>query len=184
MKKLINLKNLINIRNLIIVVLCITIISLGIGFAFLSVELEKRSSKNLVFNVAITDVKQNTSIKGGNISPTATHTITDSKKTISTQMNLYVPYDELSYTITIENKGTLSAKITDLIETPNYTKNSESILSIAPVEITHMDIIGKVLLPGETIELTVVASYKPTITIIPKTINYQLSVIAESYQEE
>ena len=100
MKKLINLKNLINIRNLIIVVLCITIISLGIGFAILSVELEKRSSKNLIFNVAITDVKQNTSIKGGDISPTAIHTITDSKKTISTQMNLYVPYDELSYTYT------------------------------------------------------------------------------------
>ena len=63
MKKLINLKNLINIRNLIIVILCLTIISLGIGFAFLSVELEKRSDKNLIFDVAIVDVVQNTLIK-------------------------------------------------------------------------------------------------------------------------
>ena len=51
MKKLINLKNLINIRNLIIVVLCITIISLGIGFAFLSVELEKEYMNKFVGSV-------------------------------------------------------------------------------------------------------------------------------------
>lgn len=178
------MKKLINIRNLIIIILCITIISLGIGFAFLSVELEKRSDENLIFNVSITNVRQNTSIMGGTISPTATHNVTDNKKTIATQMNLYAPYDEVSYTITIENTGTITAKISDIIEIPNYTKDSIAITEIYPVEITHMDIVGKVLEPGESVDLTIAASYKPTATIIPKTINYQLSVISESYQEE
>ena len=184
MKKLINLKNLINIRNLIIVILCLTIISLGIGFAFLSVELEKRSDKNLIIDVAIVDVIQNTLIKGGELSPNATQTITESKNTISTTMNLYAPYDELSYTIIIENKGTIKAEITDLIETPSYTKNTEAMTSIYPVEISHLDIVGKILEPGEQLELTIVASYKPTVTPQTKNINYQLSVIAKSYKEE
>lgn len=184
MKKLINLKNLINIRNLIIVVLCLTIIALGIGFAFLSIELEKRSNEELIFDVSITNVKQNTSIKGGTISPTAIHTITDNQKTISTHMNLYAPYDEISYTITIENKGTLPAKIVELIEYPNYTKDSLAKNTIAPVEITYLDITDKILKPQETLDLNIVASYKPTINVVPKSFTYQLSVIAESTNEE
>lgn len=178
------MKKLINIRNLIIVILCLTIISLGIGFAFLSIELEKRSDKNLIFDVSITSVRQNTSIMGGTISPTATHTITDNKKTISTQMSLYAPYDEVSYTITIENTGTIPAEISDIIETPNYLKDSVAMNDIYPVEVNHIDIVGKVLEPGESIDLTIAATYKQAATITPKTFNYQLSVISKSYQEE
>ena len=81
MKKLINLKKLINIRNLIIVILCLTIISLGIGFAILSIELEERSDEKLIFDVSITDVKQNTSIKGGLNSPIAKHSISQKVQT-------------------------------------------------------------------------------------------------------
>lgn len=178
------MKNLISIRNLIIVILCLTIISLGIGFAFLSIELEEKRDENLVFDVSIVDVVQKNSIKGGEIPPTATHTIAKSKNTISTTMNLYTSYDEISYTVIIENKGTLKAKITDLIETPNYTKNSEAIASIYPVEISHLDIVGKILEPGEQLELTIVASYRPILNPVVKNINYQLSVIAKTYKEE
>ena len=90
----------------------------------------------------------------------------------------------VSYTIIIENKGTIKAEITDLIETPSYTKNTEAMTSIYPVEISHLDIVGKILEPGEQLELTIVASYKPTVTPQTKNINYQLSVIAKSYKEE
>ena len=81
-------------------------------------------------------------------------------------MNLYAPYDEISYTITIENKGTLPAKIVELIEYPNYTKDSLAKNTIAPVEITYLDITDKILQPQETLDLNIVASYKPTINVV------------------
>ena len=184
MKKLINLKKIINIRNLIIVILCLTIISLGIGFAILSIELEERSDEKLIFDVSITDVKQNTSIKGGLNSPIAKHSISQNEKTLTTQMNMYAPYDELSYTITIENKGTITAEIVDLIETPDYLTDISAKNSIAPIEISHLDIIGEVLKPGDKTELKIVASYKPAITVLPKSFTYKLSVVAESLATE
>ena len=184
MKNLIKLKNLINIRNLIIIALCITIISLGIGFAFLSIELEKHNEKNISFEVSIVSVKPNTSIMGGMISPTATHVIADNKKTINSTINLFAPYDELSYIITIKNEGTIPAEIIDLIEMPNYLEDFEAKNSIYPVEINHMDIIGKTLEPGETLDLNVVASYRQTLTPEQKTINYRISIIASSITKE
>lgn len=184
MKKLINLKKLINIRNLIIVILCLTIISLGIGFAILSIELEERSDENLIFDVSITDVKQNTSIKGGINSPIAKHLISQNEKTLTTQINMYAPYDELSYTITIENRGTITAEIIDLIENPDYLKDNNAKISIAPIEISHLDIIGEVLKPGEKTELKIVASYKPTLTVVPKAFTYKITVVAESLSKE
>ena len=184
MNKLISLKKLINIRNLIIIILCLTIISLGIGFAFLSIELQERSDENLIFDVSITKVEQNTSINGGITSPSTQHFISQNEKTITTHLKMYAPYDEISYTLTIENKGTITAEIVDLIETPDYLKDNNAKSSIAPIEISHLDIIGKVLEPGETTELKVVALYKPTQTVQPKIFTYKLSIIAESLSKE
>ena len=157
---------------------------MGIGFAILSIELEERSDEKLIFDVSITDVKQNTSIKGGLNSPIAKHSISQNEKTLTTQMNMYAPYDELSYTITIENKGTITAEIVDLIETPDYLTDISAKNSIAPIEISHLDIIGEVLKPGDKTELKIVASYKPTITVLPKSFTYKLSVVAESLSKE
>ncbi len=184
MKKLINLKKLINIRNLIIVALCITIIFLGIGFSILSIELQSKSEENLIFDVAITNVVQNTSIKGAIYTPTATHELSNHDKTVTSTLNLYAPYDELSYTLTIENRGTITAEILDIIESPNYTTDTTNMLNISPVEITYYDVIGTILEPNETTEIKVVASYKPAVTIVPRQFTYSLTILAESKAKE
>ena len=178
------MKSLINIRNLIIVALCITIIFLGIGFSILSIQLEEKSEDNLIFDVSITKVLQNTSIKGDIYSPNATHELSNNNKTITTKFNLYAPYDEVSYTITIENKGTITAEILDIIESPNYTTDTTNMLNISPVEITYYDVVGTILEPGETTEIKVVAAYKPTITVIPRNFTYSLTVLSESKAKE
>lgn len=184
MKSLINLQKLINIRNLIIVALCITIIFLGIGFSILSVELKEKSEDNLIFDVAITNVVQNTSIKGAIYSPTATHELSNNDKTITTKLSLYAPFDELSYTLTVENRGTITAEILDIIESPNYTTDTTNMLNISPVEITYYDIVGTILEPNESTEIKVVASYKPAITIVPRHFTYSLTILSESKAKE
>ena len=67
---------------------------------------------------------------------------------------------------------------------PNYLEDFEAKNSIYPVEINHMDIIGKTLEPGETLDLNVVASYRQTLTPEQKTINYRISIIASSITKE
>ena len=184
MKSLINFKKLINIRNLIIVALCITIIFLGIGFSILSVKLKEKSEDNLIFDVAITKVVQNTSIKGDIYSPTATHELSNHDKTITTKLSLYAPFDEVSYTLTVENRGTITAEILDIIESPNYTTDTTNMLNISPVEITYYDVVGTILEPNETTEIKVVASYKPAITIVPRHFTYSLTILTESKAKE
>ena len=184
MKALINFRKLINIRNIIIVALCVTIIFLGIGFSVLSVELKEKSEENLIFDVAITNIVQNTSIKGDIYSPTAEHELSNNDKTLTTQLSLYAPYDELSYNITIENKGTITAEIIDIIESPNYTSDPTNMLNISPVEITYSDVVGTILEPNETTEIKVVVSYKPVINVIPRQFDYSLTVLAESKAKE
>ena len=47
----------INIKNSIILVLCITIICMGIGFVVLSIELKSKQKETSIFDIIYTDVE-------------------------------------------------------------------------------------------------------------------------------
>ena len=85
------MKKNINIRNLIIVMLCITIILMGVGFAFLAMRLEKISNEVDTFDVSITKVEAQTAIKGGLIDPIATKELLDDGKTVKFKGMVYRP---------------------------------------------------------------------------------------------
>ena len=63
------MKNILNIKNSIILVLCITIISMGIGFIVLSIELKSKQKEVNIFDIIYTDVEIISSIKGGKKEP-------------------------------------------------------------------------------------------------------------------
>lgn len=174
----------INVRNLIIVMLCITIICLGVGFAFLSIELEEKGKEQNTFKVSFTKVQSKTPVKGGKNTPTGTSSITNQGSTLTMNLNLNVPYDELAYTVIIKNKGTLPAEIINLIETPDYQTDMTAKQQIAPVTITHNDIIGKVLEPNEETELKITAIYNSTLNPTPKKIAYKLNIITATPEED
>lgn len=174
------MKETINMRNWIIVILCITIVCMSVGFAFLSMQIEENNSKQNTHDVSVLSVTPRTPVQGGTKIPTGETNITNSSQTINFKFNLFAPTDEVSYRITIKNKGTIPAEIISLIEYPDYFNDTAAAEKIFPVEIKHNNIIGKILAPGEETELNVAAifNYKA----IPKTIQvpYQITILTKS----
>lgn len=174
------MKKNINIRNLIIVMLCITIIFMGIGFVFLASKLDKTNKKTDVFDVTITKVEAQTSIKGGNIDPSATKELIDDGKTVKFNFTLNAPKDELAYEITIKNTGDVPAKIIRLIPSPDYITDSKAKSLIEPITITQTPIENKTIAPDETITVKLLVTYNMSNTVKQITVPYKLSVLATS----
>lgn len=165
-----------------IIALCITIICLCFGFSYLSMELENLNGEKNNFNLSFVKVTPRTPVQGGTKTPTGTASISNSGKTVNLQFNLYSPYDELSYEITIKNEGSIPAEIINLVEVPDYINDSAKANEIYPVQISHNDVVGKEINPGEEITLTVLAyyNYKAQYNLIQ--VPYQISLLASSIQ--
>lgn len=174
------MKKTVNIRNLIIIMLCITIICMGVGFAYLSVVLENKTKEKSTLEVTFTKVTAETPIKGGIISPSGEKKLLNSNKTLDFNFTLYTPRDELAYTITVKNTGTLTAKIEDVITYPNYIGDEEEKALIHPIALTHNDLSNKIIEPDEELQIKLVVSYQATGNIGQVTIPYQMTILASS----
>lgn len=174
------MKNIVKTRNWIITFLCITIILMAIGFALLSMQLDKNSITSAIHDTSFITINPRTPVQGGEQTPSATANITNSGQTINFKFSLYAPTDEISYRITIKNQGTIDAEIVSLIEYPNYLNDQELAKSIYPVEIKHNNIIGKVLSPGEETELNVAATFNYKEQPIFIEVPYQITIITKS----
>ena len=174
------MKATVNIRNWIIILLCITIVCMAIGFALLSMQLEKNSSNIPIHDVSFTNINPRTPVRGGSKVPNATATITNFNQTINFKFHLYSPTDEISYRITIKNKGTIDAEIVSLIEYPDYLNDANVAKKIYPIEIKHNNIIGKVLAPGEETELKVAATFNYKELPRVATALYQITILTKS----
>jgi len=169
----------INIRNLVIVFLCITVIIMAIGYSILSIELKKDDP---LFKVSFTEVEQTSSVKGGSTNPEAKYKINNTGQRVDFNFQLNNPYDELIYKIVIKNEGNIPIEITDIIETPEYTKNSELAKSIEPLKISYNDVTENVLEPEEETEINLVVQFSQG-TPQKKNINYSLVLLASSPRE-
>jgi len=169
----------INIRNLVIVFLCITVIIMAIGYSILSIELKKDDP---LFKVSFTEVEQTSSVKGGSTNPEAKYKINNTGQRVDFNFQLNNPYDELIYKIVIKNEGNIPIEITDIIETPEYTKNNELAKSIEPLKISYNDVTENVLEPEEETEINLVVQFSQG-TPQKKIINYSLVLLASSPRE-
>lgn len=172
------MKKLLNIRNSVIIILCITIICMAIGFIVISIEYSKKAKNNLIYNVEFTNIKKISSIKGSNNEPKGTVKISDNSSEIEMNITMNSYHDEISYIATIENKGTVPIEIVDIIESPDYKLDSLKKL-ISPIKITLSDIKGKVIEPNETQELKIVF-YCSSATTESKTFDYKIGLITKS----
>lgn len=172
------MKSMINIRNSVIIVLCITIICMAIGFIVISVDYTKNKNKNLTYSVVFTKIKKKSSVKGSTSEPKGKVTINDTSSEIEMNITMNSQHDELSYIATIENTGTVPIEIVDIIESPDYKLDSFKKL-ISPVTITLSDVEGKVIKPNETLDLKIVFYYNGT-SNGPKTFDYKIGLITKS----
>ena len=104
----------ISIRNLIIVLLCICIVFMALGFTILSMKLKQYKNANVTYDVSITGLQEERILKGGNTKPSYTYKIKNDGLTILTDNKLYNPNDEISYYIIIKNNGTIETEIINL----------------------------------------------------------------------
>lgn len=140
-------------RKGVIVILCVTIILLSCGFVFLAMKLNESLSKEEVFDVSFSDVKQLSSIKGGALAPNGKLKISSLGKVIDMDFNLFNEYDEIQYEIKITNNGSIPASIVDLMISPEYSDNSKTL------KVSLSDISGKIIDPGEEISAKLSVSY-------------------------
>lgn len=167
------MKNTHNIKNVIIVALCITIISMAVGFMVLSSRLERYRNEEDVFDVRFTNVRRLSSIKGGTKEPIGALEIEKTGKILDMNFRLFKEHDEIDYEVTIKNEGTVEASIVSLFSSPDF-RSSDIIKSIAPITISISDISGKILEPGEETTVRISAIYTtknvPTEALTPGTI--------------
>ena len=174
------MKKMIDIRNSIIVILCITIICMCVGFAVLSVELKKEKDSTPVASIQFTDVKLSSSIKGSDKEPSGKIDIVKDGLSLDMLFTMNAINDELTYIANIANRGNVPIEIVDLLESPNYKDHSFKDL-IAPVTISLSDIKGNIVPAGEEISLKIRVHYAPgKITSVKKTIPYKIGLLTRS----
>lgn len=175
------MKNMIHIRNSVIIILCITVVCLGIGFIVLSVELKRKNDDTPSLDVSFVDVNKTNSVKGSDIEPDSKSEIISNGKEIEINYTMNSTHDEITYVATIENKGTLSAEIVDIIESPDYNK-MEFQRWIYPISINLTDIKGKIIPPGEKMDLKIIAYYNSNngAAATTKNFSYKIGIIARS----
>ena len=172
------MKKMINIRNSVIIILCITIICMAIGFIVISVDYTKNKNKDLTYNVEFTKIKELSSVKGSSTAPKGKVEINEDSTEIEMNITMNAPHDELSFLATIENKGTVPIEILDIMESPDYKLDNFKKL-ISPVTITLSDVKGKVIKPKETIDLKIVFYYNNGSNGV-KNFDYKIGLITRS----
>ena len=170
----------INIRNNIIVILCLTIIVLCIGFSFLSVKLKKEKDTEFAFQVYFENIEKSSSVKGSSTEPFGKAEIINQKLGIIYSFSLSAIHDEITYLATIKNNSDISCEIVDVVLSPDYI-NSDFKKQIAPVEITTSDLKGKIIPPKEELEYKVTVYYMPSsLPLSTKSFSFQANILAKS----
>lgn len=175
------MKKMISARNSVIIILCITIICMGIGFIVLSMELEKKKNEKALFDMSFVSYAKVSSTKGGTVNPTGKLEIIDSGKVLDMSFTLNTAHDELIYNVVIKNNGTMTAEIVDLIASPDYISKGFNSL-IEPVTITTNDLRGRELSPGEEVELKIALYYNPSTMKGKRTIDFRLGLITRAIE--
>lgn len=172
------MKKKINIKDIMIVILCFTIICLGIGFIVISVNLNSLKNEKSNYDLKFTDVTNISAVGGGNKKPVGDIKITKSGKLLDMNFTLYNPRDELDYNITIENRGTIKAKIIDIMESPEFAKGNMK-NNLLPISITYSDVSDTILDPGDstTLKLTVLYNYSTIIGM--KSFKYKIGLLSK-----
>lgn len=180
MKSIDKIKKAVTNRNIIIIVLCITIILMGICFIFLSVELKKQQDSINKFNVVFDKVTKETSVKGSDKEPGDVVNIESAGKVLNMSFSLFAAHDEMTYLIKIKNKGTIPAKIVKINKNPDYNMEVYK-QTITPVVITTTDVDGRVLQPNEELDYKLTVYYSPSLSKnVTKNFSYNLALITES----
>lgn len=147
-------------KNILIGALLFTIVVMAVGYAAFAQTLTINGNAKISgeWDVEITGI---TSSKVGT-ADAGTPTFTAATATFDA--SLAKPGDSVTYTVTVENKGNIDAKLSDITLSPQATPDgSDAIL----YTIESQPSKGDVLAAGDTTTVEIKATYDPTSTSIP-----------------
>ncbi len=162
-------------KTLIIIALCIGICAMAVGYSVLMTELKIKGTANITstWDVRITGISKGTSTGSAYNIETPSYTNTTAKFNVS----LVNPGDSMTYSVTIQNKGTVTALLSGMTITTSGTDAIEYTVSGLKE--------GDTIAASATKTVTVVAKYKTGYTADPheraKKLNVDLEWVQYSY---
>ena len=153
-------------NNLIIGGLCCILLLMGIGYAAFSTQLKINGTSSISseWKVLITDITSGSIVGGASNASEPTHT--DTTATFNT--NLVSPGDSITYTIKVENRGSIDATLSSI---DVNTGNNDAI----EFETSGIE-EGDSLLQGASDELYVKVTYSNSVTSQPENTTSTITV--------
>jgi len=176
------MRKMISIRNGVIVALCGAIILMAVGFSVLAFRLKSLSDKTERFDVSFVKVSRDQVHKGGKTEPQGDLQIKSHGKKLEMNFTLYEVQDEMNFTAIVKNRGTIPARIVEVVATPDYKDKRFGNL-IAPVKITYDEIAGRELDSQEEVELKISVLYPKSNMAGARNVSCKLGIISESVSD-
>ncbi len=153
-------------NNIIIASLCAIVVLMGIGYAAFASQLKINGTSSISsnFSVLITDITSGSIVGGASNAAEPAHTAT----TATFNTNLVSPGDSITYTIKVENQGTIDAILTSI----DVNTGSNEAIEFVTSGIEE----GDNLLQGESDELYVKVTYSNSITSQPENTTSNITV--------
>lgn len=139
-----------NKKSIIILALCIGVFFMAVGYSVLMTELKITGTANVTstWDVRITGISSGTSVGSAYNIEQPSFTSTTAKFNVS----LVNPGDSMTYTVTIQNKGTITALLNDFQIT---TSGTDAII----YEVKGVSVGFTILEANQTATITVIARY-------------------------
>lgn len=160
-------------KSVIIAALLVVVLAMAVGYAAFSTQLTVNGNAEITgdWNVEITGIKA-TSTVGAAVAGTPTFT----KTSATFDTDLKKPGDAVTYTITIENKGSIDAKL----NTATWTPQADGSPAIV---YTYTD-PSETLAAGATTTCTVTATYDAATETVPAVTTKTITALFEYIQAE
>ncbi len=162
-------------KNLVVVAIVLALVVMAVGYAAFATELNLNESTATIqgdWLIEITNIEATTVV---GTADAGTPSFTDTTATFDALLN--APGDSVTYTVTIENKGSIDAKLDSAV----FTEDNE--MGSPAIDYTY-DNPATTLAAGATTTFTVTATYDASVTEVPevktRTITGTINYIQES----
>lgn len=149
-------------KNIVITALVAVIVLMGVGYAAFATTLNINGKATISgdWDVEITGIKaEHTGTATDATEPSFTAT------TATFDAKLLAPGDSSTYTITVENKGNIDAKLNSINLTPQDDTTGSPAIKYT---VVSQPVKESVLASGDSTTVVIKAEYDPTITTIPE----------------
>ena len=152
-------------KNHLLIGLCAVVVIMAVGYAAFAQRLTINGTANVTstWNVLITDIKEKAK-SGGNSASAPTHTNT----TATFSSTLTKPGDYITYEVTVENQGTIDAKLKTITKTD--ANNNAIVFTVDG--IAENDALNA----GATTTFTVKVEYSNSVTTQPSVLTSTLTL--------